>query len=278
MPCGGVCVFQGQLLIPSVKMTEIDQGMESHKACSQCHTFYYGRDRLEQFDGEDHDICNQCTSSSAAQHKSLKESALANNQRHGSSKKKKNIQFADEKEGVQKGNEGEVEMSDFKLKTHKIIEEEYMRKEEVEEGEICSDMDDEKPSKKRKAQARSNLKEKRQDDDDDYDVVLPKRSKKEVVKQPKKRIRNKKKPPSPQPLMTVANQVSPSKDVTASSHMGTSTIDHGLTTPLSSTLCVVSDGSSHNMLVQKGQDLIHCFFDLKKIVPEKCDLVMTVKL
>ena len=254
-------------------MTEIDKGMESHKACSQCHTFYYGRDRLEQFDGEDHRICNQCSSSSAAQQKSLKESALANNQRHGSLKKKKNIQFADEKEKGKKEDEEEVEMSDFKAKTHKIIEEEYMKK---DEEESFSDMDDEKVSKKRKAQAKGLD----DHDNDEYDVVLPKRSKKEVVKQPKKRIRNKKKPlsPSPQALVTVANQVSPSKDVTASSHMGTSTIDHGVTTPLSSTMCVVSDGSSHNMLVQKGQDLIHCFFDLKKIVPEKCDLVMTVKL
>ena len=238
----------------------VEQPIESikkpHKKCPQCLILYIGRDEEQNFAFPDSKICISCEKSK----KKMEEAVVANNKRHGPMKRK-NIQMpphdaiptkkilVEEEDRLEiveeEAEEEEEKTSDFKAATHKIIEDEYQK--------LNKGKDD--------------------DEDTEMEEVSPLKSKVEPVKQPIKRKRGKRGKPSPPPPPPPAAEAT--MVVTSSSPAPTAAAMQQLADV---SMCMDNGISQQHLLVQKGQNLIHSYFDLKRIVPEKCDLLMTVKL
>ena len=227
------------------------------KKCPQCLILYIGRDEEQNFAFPDSKICISCEKSG----KKMEEAAKANNKRHGSMKRKniqmppidavpvKKISVEEDRLEIVEEEEAEEEdggASDFKAAAHKIIEDEYQK-----------------------------LNKGKNDDEEDAEMeeVSPFKSKVEPVKQPIKRKRAKRGKPSPPPPPAPA--AAAAMVVTSSSPAPTAATVQQLA---DASMCMDNGISQQHLLVQKGQNLIHSYFDLKRIVPEKCDLLMTVKL
>ena len=288
---------------------------EEHKTCSVCSMSYYGQDKLEQFAFSNY-VCNHCQSQSPTDSTSLQENALTNNERHGILKRRsKNIQLPsslplkkvhlDVKKREDKPEE-EQEVSDFKAATHKIIEEEYTNKkwewtkvqEGAEGGAVAASAVVDKSLQNvpthTTTQGVELTGEKSPDEgkeEEGKEGTLEQQVKKvEVIKQPIKRKARKKKVQQ----QVVDDDMTKKDACTHAPPLVSPSVSSTVTTPrMVTTTTTTAVGPSHfritpsvpqrpvskeALLVQKGQNVIHSFFDLKEIAPEKCEIMLTVKL